>query len=48
MVLFQGNYTFSKGPEGPTISRGGGGGVKMLISIETCDFPWGVGFRRLI
>ena len=38
IILFQG----SRG--GPTISRGGGG-VQMLISIEThitCDFPgWG-------
>ena len=35
-ILFQG----SRG--GPTFSRGGGGGVQMLISIETlitCAFP---------
>ena len=23
----------------PTLSLGGGGGVKLLFSIETCDFP---------
>ena len=52
MVLLQRNNTF-KDPEGvqqfpwgSNFSRGGGGGVKMLISIEThiaCDFPRGVG-----
>ena len=49
MVLLQRNIYFSKDPEGvqyfpggPTYSRGGG--VQMLISIEThitCDFPGG-------
>ena len=40
--LFQGTLLFSKISEGvqlfqggPTVSRGGGGGVQMLISIET-------------
>ena len=55
MVLLQRKLYFSKDPEGgPTFSRGGGGGgsnffkmgggVKMLISVEThitCDFPGG-------
>ena len=52
MVLLQRKLNFSKDPEGvqhfpggrgvPTFSRGGG--VQMLISIETyitCDFPEG-------
>ena len=49
MVLLQRRQYFSKDPKrvqyfpgGPTFSWGGGGGVQMLISIEThmtCDFP---------
>ena len=40
------NYTFSRG--GVQLFPGGGGGVQMLISIEThititCDFPGGSG-----
>ena len=42
MVLLQRTLYFSKDPEGSNIFQGGG--VQMLISIEThitCDFPGG-------
>ena len=38
------NYTFQGSGGGQTFTRGGGGGVQMLISVEThitCDFPGG-------
>ena len=48
---FNENYNFPRFQRGPTFARWvqlfpGGGGVKMLISIEThitCDFPGGGG-----
>ena len=45
MVLLQGEKLyFSKGPERVQHFLGGGGGVQMLIFIQshiTCDFPGG-------
>ena len=38
----RGSNIFRGGGEGPTFFQGGGGGVQMLISVETyrnCDFP---------
>ena len=43
MVLFQGKLYFFQGSRGVQRFPGGGGGVKMPISIETCDFPGGRG-----
>ena len=52
MILLQRKLYFSKDPEGVQIFPGGiklfpgGGGVEILISIEThitCDFPGGGG-----
>ena len=50
MVSLQGKLLFQGSRGGPTFSRGSnffpGGGVQMLISIEThitCDFPGGGG-----
>ena len=43
-IIFQGFRGGQHLPGGTTFSRGGGGGVQMLISIEThitCDFPGG-------
>ena len=49
MVYFKENHTYPRFQRGSNISQGGptfsrGGGVQMLISIETyktCDFPGG-------
>ena len=45
--MFYGGATF---PGGSTFSRGGGGGVQLLIPMETystCDFP-GVGVKNAV
>ena len=34
-MVFRRRLSFSKIPGGPTFSRGGGGGVKLLMPIET-------------
>ena len=49
MVLLQRKPYFSKDPEGVQLFLGGGGGVQMLISIEThitCDLQGGGGGGR--
>ena len=46
MDLLQRKLYFSNDPDGSNIFQGGGGGVQMLISIEThitCDFTGGGG-----
>ena len=44
MFYYRENYTFPRIQRGFNIFQGGGGGVQMLISIETyitCAFPGG-------